>query len=231
MRGRGAVRIVTPGESEVAKYGLGPVVELEDDWLQFIVEGLGPVDVALAWVDGTPQIVGLRLDPDPRLYTEEEAELLALPGEERRQAWVDQYLAAGHSPVVSSDRLRRLPLAALRMAACGYWVQRSGDHRTSAWEEFALASGNRPGKRLPTDHYQRVADVYKSALRSGEPPLRAVEQAFHVSRPAASQYVKKARLRGLLGYPTRPGVPGADAPTSPIRKRTNAAARAASRRQ
>ena len=95
---------------------------------------------------------------------------------------------------------------------------------TSSTSRGGRESANRRGNRLPPQHFEEVAQVYRRALELGKSPLRAVEQAFHVSRPGASKYVRQARERGLLGYPSGPGVAGANPPASPIRKRRAGAA-------
>lgn len=222
VHGRGVKRITVPqdhdgtipGEAE----GLGPIVELEDGWLQLDVVAFGWVEVALADIDGAPEIVGLRIDIDPRFYGVEDREVADRPASERRRWALDRMAAQGQSPRgLNNAVLRRLPMEAIRRAAAAYMAGQS------PWDEFGREAANRRGKRLGTQHFAEVAEVYRRALALGKPPLRAVEQAFHVSRPGASKYVRKARLLGLLGYPTRAGVPGAEAPTSPIRKRAQRA--------
>lgn len=199
--------------------GLGPVIQLEDAWLGFHLSGFGWIEVAVAEIDGAPEIVGLRIDVDPRLYGAEDRQVAGLPAPDRRRWALDQRAAHGSSARgLNSAVLRRLPMEALRRAAAAYVAG------ASPWDEFGRESANRRGNRLPARHFEEVAQVYRRALELGKPPLRAVEHAFHVSRPGASKYVRQARERGLLGYPSGPGVAGANVPTSPIRKRRAGAA-------
>ncbi len=50
----------------------------------------------------------------------------------------------------------------------------------------------------------------------GRSPLKEIAEDWCVSRAMAAKYVRRARELGLLSYPERPGVAGADRPTSPI---------------
>lgn len=224
LYGRGVKSITIPQAQDgttpqggVAE-GLGPVTVLDDGWLGFDLSDFGSVEVALADIDGAPEIVGLRLDIDPRFYAVEDRQVADLPASERRRWALDRRAAQGQSTRgLNNAVLRRLPMEALRRAAAAYVAGQS------PWDELGREVANPRGKRLPEQHFEQVAQVYRRALALGKPPLRAVEQAFHVSRPGASKYVRQARERGLLGYPTRRGVPGADAATSPIRKRAQRA--------
>src|SRR5216684_518015 len=114
---------------------LPTMVESADGWYGFGLRGIGWVEVALAKVDGSPEIVGLRIDVRPMFVDESERYVL--------------------------DR--------------------------------------------PAEHYRQVAEVYKSAVEHRKPPLKAIQEHWHVSRPAAAKYVKGARERGFLGWPERAG--------------------------
>jgi hypothetical protein len=63
----------------------------------------------------------------------------------------------------------------------------------------AVAPHPEPGKRLPDVFLASVADVYRYALKLGQPPVNAVAEAFNVSRSTAGRYVVRARRRGMLG--------------------------------
>jgi hypothetical protein len=144
------------------------------------------VQMKVASVDGRPQITGLRLEPRP----------------DRPEA----------DAVITSERLRSLPLRQLREAAL---AALRFDLRALARQ---LRRVERVGRRWPEEHYRLVADLYRAAIDSGQPPLPVIMKHWSVSRPAASKYVREARRRGFLGYPDRPGVAGAENPESPIAK-------------
>jgi hypothetical protein len=82
---------------------------------------------------------------------------------------------------------------------------------------YAVPVGT-PGKGpvpLPDSRFQEVADIYKRADAAGSPPLAAIATAYGLSRPGARRYVRLARERGFLAWPTRKGVAGASAAESP----------------
>lgn len=64
-----------------------------------------------------------------------------------------------------------------------------------------------PGKRIPDEHFERVADVYRYAVKLGRPPTEGVAEAFDVARSTAGRWVVQARRRGFLG-PAMPGRAG-----------------------
>ena len=68
-----------------------------------------------------------------------------------------------------------------------------------------------PGKLLPRERLEEAADVYRYALRLGQPPTNAVAEALNVSRSTAGRYVVRARRAGLLG-PAVPGRAGEEQP-------------------
>jgi hypothetical protein len=61
-----------------------------------------------------------------------------------------------------------------------------------------------PGKRLPDEWLQRVAEVYREALSRDLPATDTVWQAFDISRSTAGRWIVEARRRGFLG----PAIPG-----------------------
>jgi hypothetical protein len=78
------------------------------------------------------------------------------------------------------------------------WVS-PNDLEESEFGEFTAGlQPPRRGKRLEQAHYERVAEVYKAALRRGQPPTQAVARAMHTARSNAGRWVMEARSRGLL---------------------------------
>src|SRR5271166_3196904 len=55
---------------------LPTMTESADGWYGFLLRGIGWVEVAMAKVDGLPEIVGLRMDVRPMWATEDELHLL-----------------------------------------------------------------------------------------------------------------------------------------------------------
>jgi hypothetical protein len=53
-------------------------------------------------------------------------------------------------------------------------------------------------KHLDGAHFREVARTYSAALASGQPPLRAIQSRWTVSKPTASRWVASAREAGLL---------------------------------
>ncbi len=71
------------------------------------------------------------------------------------------------------------------------------------WTDPAL--GRTTFAEGPTDEaLQAAATVYRLAHACGEPPTKAVEDRFGLTRSTAGRYVAKARERGLLKQ-TTPG--------------------------
>ena len=115
---------------------------------------------------------------------------------------------------LTSDDIRSLPLRQLKAGAVSAL---SGDD--DVLERVREAPKGGPVRR-PTEHYQNVADVYSANL-GADAPLKAVQEAFGVSRAGASKMVKRARELGLLGWPTQQGRAGTGANQSPYAKTTN----------
>ena len=191
-----------------------PITTIRDGWFAFALPGIGSVWVAMARVEGLQEIVGLRIDVDPMWVTESDRHILDLPAPERRQ-WAIDNAPPGAAPmaVITAERLRRIPLAELRAAAA---AQLAGDDPFDAFRKVS----RQQGKALPDEHYQQVADVYRAAVDRRQPPLRAVEERWQVSRAAAAKYVKRARELGFLGWPERRGIPGYESADSPIKRGT-----------
>jgi hypothetical protein len=65
------------------------------------------------------------------------------------------------------------------------------------------------GKQLGPEHFEKVAEVYRTALIAGRPPTQAVADAFHRPYSTAGRWVWRARHDfGLLGDAPAPGQPG-----------------------
>ena len=188
------------------------MVESADGWFGFLLRGIGWVDVAMAKVDGLPEIVGLRMDVRPMFVDESERYVLDMTAEQQRQ-WAIDNAPHGAAPaaVITAERLRSLPLAELRAAVA---ARMAG---ADAFAAFGKVARER-GKAWPDEHYRQVAELYKSAVEHRKPPLKAIQEHWHVTRPAAAKYVKGARERGFLGWPERAGIAGYDATESPFTK-------------
>ncbi len=128
------------------------------------------------------------------------------------------------SAEVKSITLRRIPIAKLMAdvmqsgavltkapvpAGRGWRVDLlSATERADAYAAFS-EGGRRPrrGVRLTDDQLRRVAEIYQTALRLGDPPTKTICEKEHVTRPTASRWVSMARARGVLG-PAMPGRAG-----------------------
>lgn len=64
------------------------------------------------------------------------------------------------------------------------------------------------GKRLPDEHFEQVADVYRAATFARQNPTRAVSDAFAAKYSTAARWVMVAREKGFLGPAPAPGLPG-----------------------
>ncbi len=123
-------------------------------------------------------------------------------------------------PAIGSAMMRGLPVGALlresleRLAdvlekptpegASAEWVEQYAQWRADMHEvRQAVREGPDNPRRLGDEHYRRVADVYKAAVRSGEPPTAAVAEALTVSKSAAAKQVARARERGFLPRTSR----------------------------
>ncbi|MGD0285113.1 MAG: hypothetical protein ABSC31_01840 [Acidimicrobiales bacterium] len=160
--------------------------------------------VRVAEVGGVPQIVALRIEAGV-LGVTEDREHLVYEGDD--------------DPTITADVLRRLPLRQLRAVAVREAYQPESD-----WlEPFRIERV--PGQAWPDEHYQEVAEVYRS---SAGKPLLAIAERWKVSRPTASKWVAEARRRKFLKYPSRPGVAGASRARSPIKRQRSQTRRSGS---
>ena len=186
------------------------MVESADGWFGFSLRGVGWVEVAMARVDGLPEIVGLRIDIRPMFVDESALHVLEMSAEEQRQRAVDNAPPGrAAEAVITAERLRAIPFAELRAAVA---ARIAGDDAFGAFEKVA----RQRGKALPDKHFQQVAAVYRSAVERRAAPLKAIQEQWHVSRPAAAKYVRRARELGFLGWPDRAGIAGYEATESPF---------------
>lgn len=77
----------------------------------------------------------------------------------------------------------------------------TGPSEAAAFYERYVTKGRRPrqGSPLTDENLSEVAQVYRAAVKNGDPPTRAVMGAMHVERSTASRWIRAARDRGLLG--------------------------------
>jgi hypothetical protein len=114
-------------------------------------------------------------------------------------------------PPVTTDQIRSLPLTALAQAAS----------RLVETAEFPTMENTESPDFTP-DHIARLvaegpveetlnvaAWIYRRALIMGEPPARAVQRTFDITRSRADRWISMARQRGLIGPPEGPGRAGA----------------------
>ena len=173
------------------------MTESADGWYGFLLRGIGWVEVAMAKVDGLPEIVGLRMDVRPMWATEDELHLLdTMTHDEQRQWAIDNAPpGAASGAVITAERLRSLPLGEMRAAVA---ARLAGDDAFGAFGKVARERG----KAWPDEHYRQVAEVYKSAVEHREPPLKAIQEHWHVSLARGSQ-VCQGRPRA--GFPRLAG--------------------------
>lgn len=111
-------------------------------------------------------------------------------------------------PAVSTEALRRIPVAAIMADQAWQWVEFDGLGRPSGEDPRRLAAGDYELMRAqgPTERTLRtLAVVYRFALVIGSRPTVAVQEAFGVPKPTASRWVAQARERGHLGPSEGPG--------------------------
>jgi hypothetical protein len=152
------------------------------------------ISVKLTEVDGIPQITSLRLEPRT----------------------LDGNIPAAEA-VVTSDRVRRLPLQ--QLGRLGAEILR--DKAPAESFDAIITAENVQRSQIrehPPEHYEEVARVYLAALEAKVPPTGAVAERWGVGRSMASRYVATARERSLLGDPPRPGVAGVSRKVIPIQK-------------
>ena len=149
-------------------------VSYDDGWIGVLFPGIPQqVDILVVEVDGVPQIVGLRLDPQyvwlakstkDSAPTRLSRSLIRISQDGQRLEWNGP---KDVDPTITADLLRSLPLRQLRaMAAAAEYGDGTGD-----WlEPFSVE--RTPGEPWPDDHYREVAETYRSAPSA---PLKAIQ--------------------------------------------------------
>lgn len=122
-------------------------------------------------------------------------------------------------PPVTNEAIRSVPVAALLTTAATYVleIERSGQLVTAA-DPYVLRTGPVwPSDELvkqvrelgPTAEVLRmVANLYRVALLTGQPPTVAVEKTLALPRWTAGRWIAAARDRGFLGPAEGPGKAG-----------------------
>jgi hypothetical protein len=80
----------------------------------------------------------------------------------------------------------------------------SGAESVEFYERYAQnARRPRRGSPLTEENLRQVADLYRAAMRRGDPPTQTIAQAMHITRSTASRWVAAAREKELLGKALR----------------------------
>lgn len=114
-------------------------------------------------------------------------------------------VTSNNGEAISGTTIRSIPVQRLMRAAIPYqMVNRDDDGAYSSPWRFDAEAVRAAG---PTDESLRaVASVYLLAKFIGEPPARTVELMLDMPRTTASQWVRKAKERGILrALESRPG--------------------------
>ena len=94
--------------------------------------------------------------------------------------------------------------------------KRKSDHVRTSSKPLSWQPGSRT--ILSNEELKLVANVYINALQAGDAPTKAVQEWAISSRPTASRWIKQARTLGLIGTPTKPGLPGNNPRKGPLPK-------------
>lgn len=188
--------------------------ELEDGWIAAAVPDVShTVDVKVATLHGRPEIVGMRLRPatfgslfeDPSMKTSAVSADLLWKFQRHRE---EKFILQAETPVVTVSLLRRIPLGRI-LSAILVW-------RGADADKLLESRASLKWKRQLTDeHLIWVAELYQGAVMFGKAPLNVIGQRGKVPRSTAAYWVRKARERGFLGYPSAPGKAGFAASESP----------------
>jgi CRP-like cAMP-binding protein len=81
-----------------------------------------------------------------------------------------------------------------------------GELRPPQW-----AKGSR--NSLSAKDLTQLASLYEYALQVGAHPTKTIQEWLGSSRPTASRAIKQARDLGLLGQPSKKGLPGNNKPS------------------
>lgn len=154
--------------------------------------------VKIAEVDGLPQVEALRVEPQIETMVRGKTafSFLGVPGPDPKPV------------AITSRLLRALPLGAVREKALGQTAL-----SVTLGPIGPPSQGPQP---VPLAKLEQVAAIYRDAVDHGSrKPLSAIGDALGVKRSTAAKYVRLARERGLMGWPSRDGKPGYSEPESP----------------
>lgn len=119
--------------------------------------------------------------------------------------------AAG--PPVTSEAIRSIPVAELTKKAAKhvFSIKEEAGYRSMApISTITQKEAARFREAGPTSWtLENVAEVYRIALLTGEPPTKAVENTFGIPRSTAGRWVAAAREQGFLGRSEGAGKAGA----------------------
>jgi hypothetical protein len=207
------------------------VTELLDGWWAVAVPGIAHVvDLWVEEVAGRPEVLGIRVrcapaidffsgervlpyDPDTDDPGEVPAKVYWRWDADKRREFVESH----DRPAVTGDLLRSLPLARMKLAV----LEIRNDPFAFGPTPSRLAAGG----GLSEQFLESIAEAYRRAVAAGLHPLVTIAESEQVSKPTASKWVAMARERGLLGYPSRPGLPGDSSTESPWRNTKRSAGR------
>lgn len=170
----------------------------EDGWVTVIFgHPKLQVSVKIAEVDGLPQVEGLRVEPliETMVRGRTAFSFLGVPGPDPKPV------------AITSRLLRALPLRAVREAAL-----RQPPISATLGPVGPPSQGPQP---VPVAKLEQVAAIYRDAVDHDRDPNPAIQVALGVKRATAAKYVRLARERKLMGWPTCDGKPGYAAAESP----------------
>jgi hypothetical protein len=112
---------------------------------------------------------------------------------------------------ITGDTLRRIPMKRLvdilvTLAAfkvTGPATMQTGmptAERAEFYDRY-VSNARRPrrGSPITDDHLGQVAEIYRAALKRGDPPTQTIAKQMHAARSTAARWVALARERGHLG--------------------------------
>ncbi len=107
---------------------------------------------------------------------------------------------------VALERLMRLAvteqmqLRDLREGDVEPEVRTTSADRDAFYERYRRGARRpRRGSPLTDENLRQVADLYRAAVKRGDPPTQTVADQMHVRRSTAGRWVAAARQRGVLG--------------------------------
>jgi hypothetical protein len=98
---------------------------------------------------------------------------------------------------ITSTVLRQVPVGRLvdRARAEHYGIASTVAFKGEPHQGFVEPWQKGETPRLGIDHYQKVAEVYKTAFAAGASPTKAVAEYYKVSASTAASWVSRARNR------------------------------------